>query len=98
MCMSQFSSDRLIHYLLVHLALFLSVTVAALCQDPAAGIIPFSTQAASGYESIDLATGNIFVSIPVKAKSGKIPFSYTLSMNTGAYWTGYRNQGGAWVD
>jgi hypothetical protein len=96
--MSQFSSDRLIHYLLVHLALFLSVTVAALCQDPAAGIIPFSTQAASGYESIDLATGNIFVSIPVKAKSGKIPFSYTLSMNTGAYWTGYRNQGGAWVD
>jgi len=64
----------------------------ALGQDPAAGILPFSTQIAGAYESIDLATSNIVVSIPVRNKTGKIPFSYNLVMNSHAYsWYG---QGG----
>jgi hypothetical protein len=54
-------------------------------QDPAAGILPFSTQAVGIYESVDLATSNINVTISVRNKQGKIPFSYNLVGNSHFY-------------
>jgi RHS repeat-associated protein len=53
--------------------------------DPSAGIIPFSTQAPGLYESVDLASSNINVQIQVRNKIGKLPFSYKLVGNYGAY-------------
>jgi RHS repeat-associated protein len=64
--------------------LFLSETAPAQF-DPAAGIQPFSSQVADSFASVDLASGNIFVNIPVRGKTGKIPFSFALSMNSHAY-------------
>jgi RHS repeat-associated protein len=51
--------------------------------DPNAGIIPFSTHEFG----IDLATGNITTTIPVRNKTGKIPFSYAIVSNNQAYTT-----------
>jgi hypothetical protein len=45
----------------------------ALAQDPAGGVLPFSTQVGGAYESIDLATSNIVVSIPVEKKKWQDP-------------------------
>jgi RHS repeat-associated protein len=53
--------------------------------NPAAGIQPFSTHVTGIYDSVDLATGNILVQIPVRNKAGKQPFSYSLMMNSSAY-------------
>jgi RHS repeat-associated protein len=67
-------------------SLFSALAALAFAQsDPAAGIIPFSTQIASGYESVDMASSNILVTIPIRNKPGKIPFSYGLTMNSHAY-------------
>jgi len=52
--------------------------------DPAAGLNPFSTRVGDVYDSLDLSTSNIFVRIPVRNKAGKIPFSYSLVMNSHA--------------
>jgi RHS repeat-associated protein len=49
--------------------------------DPAAGVLPFSTHVGGQYDSIDPATGNIMLTIPVAGKTGKIPFSYSLIGN-----------------
>jgi len=58
--------------------------------DPAAGLPMFSTQLPGGlYESIDPATSNIYVQIPVRNKNGKIPFSYKLALNSHAVVTEY---------
>ena len=59
------------------LFLFCLVGVAASQVDPAAGILPFSTQ----QFGVDLATGALHVSIPIRTKIGKIPFSYSLEGN-----------------
>ncbi len=69
------------------LALLIILTGIGLAQsDPTAGVQPFSTQAPGGiYESIDLATNNIYVEIPVRSKGGKIPFSYSLAMQPNAW-------------
>jgi len=53
--------------------------------DPASGILPFSTQVGGQYDSVDLATGNILIRIPVRSKMGKIPFAFDLVMNSHAY-------------
>jgi RHS repeat-associated protein len=53
------------------------VGVAASQVDPAAGVLPFSTQQLG----VDLATGTVHVSIPVRSKVGKIPFSFSLEGN-----------------
>jgi RHS repeat-associated protein len=54
-------------------------------QDPSAGILPLSTQAQGISESVDLASSNINVHIPLRNKIGKLPFSYNFAMNSGAY-------------
>jgi RHS repeat-associated protein len=48
----------------------------------AQGIQPFSTQAAGPFTSVDLATTNVFVSIPIRTKIGAIPFQYSLIGNS----------------
>jgi len=53
--------------------------------DPAAGVVPFSTRAGSAYDSVDPATSNVMVTIPVRSKIGKIPFSFNLIGNSHAY-------------
>src|SRR5579863_866792 len=54
--------------------------------DPAAGIQPFSTQVGGPYDSIDLATSNIALNIPLRSKIGKIPFNYNLAGNSHMGW------------
>lgn len=46
------------------------------------GIQPFSTQASGSVASIDLATTNILIRIPIRNKTGKIPFSYFLEASS----------------
>ena len=59
---------------------------AAVAQiDPAAGVIPFSTQAVGAYDSIDLASSNILITVPVREKAGKVPFSFKVVANSHAY-------------
>ncbi len=53
--------------------------------DPSAGIQPFSTQVNDQYDSIDLASSNIYLSIPILQKNGKFPFSYQLVGNFHVY-------------
>jgi RHS repeat-associated protein len=65
--------------------------------DPAAGIQPWSTQAADSFSSVDLATGTIFVNIPVRSKTGKIPFSYDLVMTSNVYSVSFTGCEHQWV-
>jgi RHS repeat-associated protein len=92
-----YSSLRSFLIVLVGLTFLSSFSLLqALAQgDPAAGILPFSTQATEVYESVDLATGNVNVRIPVRNKIGKIPFAYNLVMNSHAYYL--PGQSPAWV-
>jgi hypothetical protein len=66
----------------VSLILLLVASVASAQIDPAAGILPFSTQGIGG---VDLATSNVYVSAPIRNKAGKIPFSYGLMGNFHSY-------------
>jgi RHS repeat-associated protein len=63
----------------------LSVPAAMAQNDPASGIPLFSTQVGGPYESIDLASSNIFLSLPLRDKNGKIPFSSRMIGNSHAY-------------
>jgi hypothetical protein len=49
--------------------------------DPAAGIPPFSTHVTGAVDSLDLASSNIMIRIPVRTKTGKIESSYSLVGN-----------------
>jgi hypothetical protein len=53
--------------------------------DPAAGLVPFSTHLGSAFDSVDPASSNVMVTIPIMSKSGKIPFAYKLVGNSHAY-------------
>jgi len=56
--------------------------------NPAGGLQQFSTRAGGAIDSLDLATSNVLLNIPIRSKSGKIPFSYSLVGNYGAFvWT-----------
>lgn len=62
--------------------ILLLVTGQARAQtDPNGGIVPFSTHEFG----IDLATGNITTTIPVRNKTGKIPFSYAIVSSSHAF-------------
>jgi RHS repeat-associated protein len=63
---------------------FLLIGVAFPQSAPGAGIQPFSTQIGGQYDSIDLAASNILIQIPIRSKTGKIPFVYQLVSNTNA--------------
>lgn len=69
------------------LAFILAVALIRIsfAQDPTAGIQPFSTQIGAGYTSIDAATNSVFVSIPVRSKTGKIPFSFNVVWTSHAW-------------
>jgi len=69
-------------FLLLHL-LF---GAASAQTDPAAGILPYSTHVGGPIDSLDLATGNIVITIPVRNKIGAIPFRYSLGVNSHAYY------------
>jgi hypothetical protein len=70
----------------IRFSLVLFLSQFALAQtSPSNGIQPWSTQIEDAVSSVDLATGNIFVSIPVRSKAGKIPFSFNLTMNSYVY-------------
>ena len=76
------------------LALFLLTGQICPAQnDPAAGINPFSTQVSGPVDSVDVATGNILIRIPVRTKSGGIPVSYSLVSNSHAYTYSYSSEG-----
>jgi RHS repeat-associated protein len=62
-----------------------SFTFAQIPSDPAAGNIPFATQIGGTYDVVDLATSNILVTVPVRAKNEKIPFAFALFGNSHAY-------------
>jgi hypothetical protein len=63
-------------------AILLAVVLLAVPVAIAQGILPFSTQAGGPVSSIDLASSNIVLRIPVRNKIGKIPFSYSLVANS----------------
>jgi RHS repeat-associated protein len=65
--------------------LLVSVGTSWSQNDPAAGLVPFSTQVPGLIESVDMATSNINVQIKVRDKIGKLPFSYRLVMNSHAF-------------
>jgi len=69
--------------------------------DPYAGIPPFSSIDGSQFDTIDLATSNVFIKIPVRSKAGKTPFAaasigsshvYSIQTSTASW-----NLGGTWV-
>jgi hypothetical protein len=72
--------------LFLPVAFVICVLTTALGQtDPVAGMMPFSTRAGSGFDSVDLATSNILLSLPVRTKNQKIPFSFALYGNSHAF-------------
>ncbi len=70
--------EKLVLFMLVLLPL---AEVGRAQTDSAAGILPFSTHVGGQYDSIDLATSNILITIPVRSKIGKIPLNFTLTEN-----------------
>ncbi len=59
------------------------VALALLAQAALAqGIQPFSTQAPGPLTTVDMASTNILISIPIRAKVGAIPFQYSLVGNS----------------
>src|SRR5713101_1580515 len=60
------------------LAIVLLFAQAAVAQ----GIQPFSTQAPGPFSTVDLATSNVLISIPIRTKIGVIPFQYSLIANS----------------
>src|ERR1700719_2022761 len=68
--------------------LFLALLCGALSSvslaqvDPVAGFPPFSTQAAGPYDSIDLASSNITLTLPVRDKAGKVESSFRFITNS----------------
>ena len=53
--------------------------------NPGAGIPVFSTQIGGQYDSVNLANGNVLITLPVRQKIGKMPFSASLAGNYGVY-------------
>ena len=46
------------------------------------GIEPFSTQAPGPFSTVDLASTNVFVSIPIRSKVGALPIQMSATMNS----------------
>jgi hypothetical protein len=58
---------------------FLSASSHAQSPDPLFGLPPFSTITGSQYDTIDLATSNVIINLPLRNKIGKMPFTSQLS-------------------
>lgn len=65
--------------------LLAALTCVAVAQDPNAGIMPYSTQAQGKIDFIDLATGSVFIKIPVRSKIREIPLDVSLFAQSRAY-------------
>jgi hypothetical protein len=65
--------------------LLASFVVFAQGPDPVAGNLPFATQVGGPYDFLDLATSNILIAVPLRAKNEKIPFSFALYGNSYMY-------------
>ena len=81
-----------LHTVVLFSLLIFIVTAAGAQSDPALGILPFSTHVDGQYDSIDPATGNIVLSIPIMSKAGKIPFSFRVVGNFYTYALTYSGQ------
>jgi RHS repeat-associated protein len=76
-----------IQFVLVIVLLF-GVRETGIAQtDPNAGILPFSVQLGGPYDFVNPATSAITIIVPVRSKSGKIPFSFSLAANSHAFLT-----------
>ena len=81
-------------------AIFLSLSVIvqlgiAQTADPGAGVPPLSPMVQLGpYLSLNMANSNIVITIPVRSKGGKIPFSYGIVGNSHMY---VGEPGGVWT-
>jgi len=60
---------------------FFLLVLTLLSSGQTPGVPPFSTQHRGLYDSVDLANGNVVVTIPVRSKAGLIPFDYSLVVN-----------------
>src|ERR1700739_4849931 len=59
--------------------------VMSFAQDAASGLPNFSTQISGFYDFVDPASSNIFISLPLRSKSGPIPFSSSLTGSSHIY-------------
>jgi hypothetical protein len=75
------------------LSILLSVSIAQAQTDPTGGIVPFSTRVGGPVDSLDLATGSVLISIPIRSKPGKKPFAASLLLKSHIY--EYNAGGGA---
>jgi RHS repeat-associated protein len=85
--MRKISIDLVLAFFLVAMHCSVASGQDMLPTDTEAGTPSFSTaiSLAPGI-SLDLPTGNVNVDIPVRAKTGKIPFSYDLITNSHVFW------------
>jgi RHS repeat-associated protein len=65
-----------------HFAAALGVVMLFAQAALAQGIQPFSTQAPGPFSTVDLASTYVLVSIPIRNKTGAIPFQYSLIANS----------------
>jgi hypothetical protein len=74
-----FSSGK---WISVFAVLFSTCAVSSIAQTPnSLGVEPFSTQTGSAYDTINLSSGNLMLTLPVRSKSGPIGFSFALTEN-----------------
>src|ERR1700723_381572 len=79
--------------LIAVLSVLLSVSMLQAQTDPTGGIVSFSTRVVGPVDSLDVATGSVMISIPMRSKPGKMPFAASLLMNPHIY--EYNAGGGA---
>src|SRR5258708_24153331 len=65
-------------------SLWLVMAAPSLAQNNA-GSVPFSTEVRDQYDTIDLSNLNILVNVPVRQKTGAIPFNYRVAGNFQVY-------------
>jgi RHS repeat-associated protein len=86
---SRFNFRRIAVRVASSILLSLLFSVAGVAQtDPAAGLLPFSSQKFG----VDLARGSVNLAVPMRSKLGKMPFSTQLQ-NTFSIW----NNSGKWA-
>jgi RHS repeat-associated protein len=79
------SVARTIRTLVTHAALVGVLAGIGMAQDPAAGSPPFVTSVKGQLDTLSLPSGNVFIEFPIRTKSGKYPFNYSLYGNSHAF-------------
>jgi len=70
------------------LIFFSLVTLAFSQSDPTLGLQTFGSERVSAYDSIDVKSSRVLITIPVRDKTGKIPVSFKLLDNSHAWYDG----------